>query len=316
VSEPKPSALQAELLRSALTLVGKKGFDHLLFIGDLAIGDYLAQRSRTVKKKLVQAVTTEGQCAALLAEGLKAVTIPAYDLTRQEKLKLALVAALAASIFKDGDVVLALVGRRPTAWPDSILLVTVGATGRKDDLERIGEGGNTWFGMLQDEHINNQVLGAVLDLALSIAVEGWEGHPIGTLFVVGDTAVVMEKSRQLTLNPFQGYSEAEKNLMNPDMRDALRNFAVLDGAFVIREDGVVLAAGRYLIFDEAQPLKVPLGLGARHMAAAGLTRETEAFAVVVSQTTGTVRVFRQGETVLELSPSSRRVGRVPPSRSS
>jgi DNA integrity scanning protein DisA with diadenylate cyclase activity len=260
-----------------------------------------------VRKKLVQAVTSDTQRAALQAAGLKAVTIPPYDLTRQEKLKLALVAGLTADLFKDGDVVLALVGRRPTSWPDSVLLVTVGAS-MKQDGERIGEGGNTWFGMLQDERINNQVLGSVLDLALAISVEGWEGHPIGTMFVIGDTAVVMEKSRQLTLNPFQGYSEAEKNLMNPDVRDALRNFAVLDGAFVIREDGVVLAAGRYLVFDEHQPLKVPLGLGARHMAAAGLTRETEAFAVVVSQTTGTVRVFRGGETVLELAPSNRRVG--------
>ena len=96
--------------------------------------------------------------------------------------------------------------------------------------------------------------------------------------------------------------------MNPEVRDALRNFAVLDGAFVIREDGVVLAAGRYLTFDEHEPLKVPLGLGARHMAAAGITRETETLAIVVSQTTGGVRVFRRGEIVLDFAPSERRVG--------
>jgi DNA integrity scanning protein DisA with diadenylate cyclase activity len=311
MADGKPTAQQNDLLRSAIALCGKRSFDRLLYIGDLSIEDYV-QRARGVKKKLVQAVTTEAQRAVVEASGLRAVTIPPYDLTRQEKLKLALVAALGAEMFKDGDVVLALVGRRPTSWPDSMLLVTIGASGQ--DGERIGEGGATWFGMLQDEHVSNQVLGQVLDLALSIAVEGWEGRPIGTMFVVGDTAVVLEKSRQLTLNPFQGYSEAEKNIMNPDVREALRNFAVLDGAFVIREDGVVLAAGRYLIFDEAQPLKVQLGLGARHMAAAGLSRETEAFAVVVSQTTGTVRVFRRGEIVLELAPSSRRVGATEPRR--
>src|SRR5262249_58148723 len=155
--------------------------------------------------------------------------------------------------------------------------------------------------------VSNQVLGSVLDLAISISVEGWEGHPIGTMFVIGDAPAVMEKSRQLTLNPFQGYSEDEKHLLNPEVRDALRNFAVLDGAFVLREDGVVLSAGRYLIFDEHEPLKVPLGLGARHMAAAGITRETEAVAVVISQTSGTVRVFRRGQLVLDLAPGSRRV---------
>jgi DNA integrity scanning protein DisA with diadenylate cyclase activity len=85
----------------------------------------------------------------------------------------------------------------------------------------------------------------------------------------------------------------------------LRAFAVLDGAFVLREDGVVLAAGRYLNFEE-KDVRVPLGLGSRHKAAAGMTHETEAIAVVVSQTSGAVRVFRHGRAVLELSSRIRR----------
>jgi DNA integrity scanning protein DisA with diadenylate cyclase activity len=115
----------------------------------------------------------------------------------------------------------------------------------------------------------------------------------------------MENSRPLSLNPFQGYSEDERNMMNPEVRRALRAFTALDGAFVLREDGVVQAAGRYLSFEE-KDLRVPLGLGARHMAAAGITRQTKALAIVVSQTSGTVRVFRQGRAVLELSPRIRR----------
>ena len=79
------------------------------------------------------------------------------------------------------------------------------------------------------------------------------------------------------------------------MRHALHAFAVLDGAFIVREDGVVVAAGRYLNFDEEKELDVPLGLGARHMAAAGISRDTEAIAIVVSQTSGSVRVFRRGK---------------------
>jgi DNA integrity scanning protein DisA with diadenylate cyclase activity len=47
------------------------------------------------------------------------------------------------------------------------------------------------------------------------------------------------------------------------VRDAIKNFAVLDGAFVIREAGVVLAASRCLTFDEAKDFRVPLGLGGR-----------------------------------------------------
>ena len=146
----------------------------------------------------------------------------------------------------------------------------------------------------------------LIELAVSVGVEGWEGRPVGALFVVGDSNTVMEKSRQLTLNPFQGYSEDEKNIMNPDVRHALHAFSVLDGAFIVREDGTVVAAGRYLNFDEEKELEVPLGLGARHMAAAGISRDTEAIAIVVSQTSGSVRVFRRGKAALELAPRARR----------
>ena len=76
--------------------------------------------------------------------------------------------------------------------------------------------------------------------------------------------------------------------------------------FIVREDGVVISAGRYLNFDEDQELDLPLGLGARHMAAAGISRDTQAIAIVVSQTSGSVRVFRHGKVALELAPRGRR----------
>ena len=66
------------------------------------------------------------------------------------------------------------------------------------------------------------VLERLIDLAVGIAVDGWEGRPLGTLLVVGDTAAVLEKSKQLTLNPFQGYSESEKNILDPEVRNAIR----------------------------------------------------------------------------------------------
>jgi DNA integrity scanning protein DisA with diadenylate cyclase activity len=179
--------------------------------------------------------------------------------------------------------------------PDSILVVTVG--------EEVQDGS---FGFLQAQGVSAAVFDALFDLAVRVGVEGWEGRPVGALFVVGDSATVMEKSRQLTLNPFQGYSEDERNIMNPEVRHALHAFAVLDGAFVMREDGVVVAAGRYLNFDRGREVDVPLGLGARHMAAAGISRDSDAIAIVVSQTSGSVRAFRQGKVALELAPRFRR----------
>jgi len=145
---------------------------------------------------------------------------------------------------------------------------------------------------------------ALVSLAMAIGHEGFEGHPIGTIFVLGDSTAVMEQSKQLTINPFGGISEAERNVLDPSIREALKNFAVLDGAFVIREDGVVLAAGRYL--QSEAKVELPLGLGARHAAAAAITVETNAVAISVSQSSGAVRVFKGGQAVLELQQVARR----------
>jgi DNA integrity scanning protein DisA with diadenylate cyclase activity len=129
---------------------------------------------------------------------------------------------------------------------------------------------------------------------------------VGALFVLGDATAVMERSRQLGINPFYGYSERERNLLDPEVREAVRAFTTLDGAMVIRDDGVVLAAGRYLEVTE-EDVKVQLGLAARHMAAAGITAATRATAFAVSQTTGVVRIFRNGHQTMKLAPARRRI---------
>ncbi len=286
---------QLDLIRAAIALASKPNVDHLLYVGDLPLPEELFRGHPRARKKLVQAVVGESQRAVVEASGIPVLPLPNYDLGRPEKLKIGLVSGIARGIYKEGDVVVGLLSRRPAAMPDSILIVTVGL-----------EEGDGSFGFLQAEGVSAGVTDALIDLAVSIGVEGWEGRPVGALFVVGDSNTTMEKSRQLTLNPFQGYSEDEKNIMNPDVRHALHAFAVLDGAFIVREDGVVIAAGRYLNFDEDQEVDVPLGLGARHMAAAGISRDSNAIAIVVSQTSGSVRVFRKGRVAMELAPRMRR----------
>jgi DNA integrity scanning protein DisA with diadenylate cyclase activity len=290
-----PTATQTEMIRAAVALASKPGIDHLLYVGDLLLPEEVFRGKPKARKKLVQAVVSPSQRAVVEAAGIPVLPLPEYDLGRTEKLKIALVSGIARGIYKEGDVVIGLLARKPATLPDSILVVTVGQE------EEDGS-----FGFLQAEGVSAGILDTLLELAVSIGVEGWEGRPVGALFVVGDSNKVMEKSRQLTLNPFQGYSEDDKNIMNPDVRHALHAFAVLDGAFVVREDGVVVAAGRYLNFDETQDVDVPLGLGARHMAAAGISRDTDAIAIVVSQTSGSVRVFRHGTAALELAPRVRR----------
>ena len=293
-----PTAMQADVIRSALALAARPTVDHLLYVGDLPLPEELFRGKPRARKRLVQAIVSESQRDVIEASGIPVLPLPDYDLGRPEKLKIALVSGIARGLYKEGDVIVGLLARKPASYPDSILVVTVGPE------EEDGA-----FGFLQTEKISAGVMDTLLELAVSVGVEGWEGRPVGALFVVGDSNTVMEKSRQLTLNPFQGYSEDEKNIMNPDVRHALHAFAVLDGAFVVREDGCVIAAGRYLNFDEEKELELPLGLGARHMAAAGISRDTEAIAIVVSQTSGSVRVFRRGKAALELAPRVRRARR-------
>jgi diadenylate cyclase len=152
----------------------------------------------------------------------------------------------------------------------------------------------------EERGVNTSTLKKVVELAVEIAREGREGRKIGTLFVVGDTDAVLERSRPLILDPLAGHPDESKSVRDPDMRETIKELAQLDGAFVVSDGGVVVSAARYL--DAASDnLDVPLGLGSRHMAAASISRQTGAVAVAVSESS-TVRLFDEGAVVAEVVP--------------
>lgn len=151
-----------------------------------------------------------------------------------------------------------------------------------------------------------EVVRSLLDIAVDLGREGREGDPVGALFVMGDADKVLRHSRPMTFDPFRGYSEREKNITNPDIREGIKEVALMDGAFIIQDDGVVLTAGRYISSD-VKGLMLPKGLGARHVAAASITKNTRAIALAVSETSGTVRAFKRGEIVLRVDPPRRRL---------
>jgi DNA integrity scanning protein DisA with diadenylate cyclase activity len=286
-----------EFLRAILTLAGRGQVDHLLFVSDVPLtAEDL--RGRRIKSKILYALPTEKVVDRLRKKGFRAVTIPPYDFSRMEKAKVAVVAGLGAGQLKEGEIVLCAVARTNSRHVDTVLRLRIGQSlDERAPIESLN----------LPAEFNSQVVESILSLALAVGHQGFEGHPIGTIFVVGDTARVMEMSRQLTINPFHGLPESERNVIDPRISEALKNFSVLDGAFVIREDGVVLAAGRYLQPSADPDALLPLGLGARHAAAAAITRSTSAVSVTVSQSSGTVRVFRGGEMVLELHQVARRM---------
>ena len=152
------------------------------------------------------------------------------------------------------------------------------------DLKRIGK------------NIPVDLLFLTVNLAMEIGLEGREGAAVGTIFVVGDTEKVLELSKSMIFNPFLGYPESERNVFDPKVQESIKELSLIDGAFIIRNDGVVISAGRFLHAGagKSTPIK---GLGARHAAAAAISLHTNAIAVTVSESTGTVRIFSGGKAV-------------------
>jgi diadenylate cyclase len=148
--------------------------------------------------------------------------------------------------------------------------------------------------------VNNRTLRRVVNLAVEIAREGREGRKIGTLFVVGDSEAVLERSRPMILDPLYGHPHESKRIEDPNVRETLKELAQLDGAFLVSDEGTVLSAARY-IDAVSDHLELPLGLGSRHVAAASVSSRTDAVAVAVSESS-TVRMFDDGELVAEIVP--------------
>ena len=186
----------------------------------------------------------------------------------------------------------------------SVVCVT-GPDGRRLDSITITKPEAHFRAMLSEKNkrgmdiVRPAVVLRILSLAVEIAAEGREAHPVGTMFVVGDARNVLRHAQQLVLNPFHGYSKNIRNVLDPSMAETMKEFAMIDGAFVVQGDGTVLSAGTYLL-PKAAPPGLPSGLGARHQTAAAITAHTLAMAITVSQSTGTVTVFRNGVIVFTL----------------
>ena len=142
--------------------------------------------------------------------------------------------------------------------------------------------------------VKAEVVERVLAIATELAVEGREGHPVGCLFVLGNSDEIIEYTKPLILNPFYGYKDEDRNILNPFMDETVKELSSIDGAFIIRGDGVLISAGS-LIHAPDYTHNLPSGLGSRHAAAASITQVEDCLCVVVSGSTGQVTLFRRGE---------------------
>jgi len=148
------------------------------------------------------------------------------------------------------------------------------------------------------DNISSEIIETVIDLALEISREGREGKKVGTAFIIGNKDI-LQYTKQLIMNPFLGYPEENRKITDPRMKETLKEFAQLDGVFIIEDNGTILSAGTYLDIDTTR-LEIPEGLGTRHRCCAAITHNTDAIAVLVSETGGRVKVFKKGKMVMIL----------------
>lgn len=201
------------------------------------------------------------------------------------------------NIRRNGDVVwIAWINkaiRDPKGHITEVLCIGHDITDRKRTGEvRIST--DTWKDqVVSDTDVREEVFDSVFHISTEISIEGREGKAVGTTFLIGDTKNVLAKSRQIMLNAFEGHVPEMRMVTNPDLKENIKEFAQLDGAFVITGDGFIEASGRYITVDSSK-VTLPKGMGTRHNSVAAITSVTKAVGIVVSQSGGGSRSSRTG----------------------
>jgi len=281
--------LMVEMACNAVKKTKSKG---VLLYADL-IEDYegLAKIGEEKEVDLILAIKDETSLQEALSFFDKVLRIPDLPLGRINQIKMAIIQALSKGLVQKGDKWICLSGMPQSKALDNLLILEFGKEFEilsSSDLPVISE------------IVRPEVFETVLNLALEISAEGKEGRkPVGTIFVLGRHDEVMKFSHPMVINPFQGYPEEERNILDHRLKETVKEFSSIDGAFIFRDDGVILAAGRHLDAS-GENIEIPLGLGSRHRAAAGITRLTDALAIVISEETGGVRIFHHGKIFMEI----------------
>ena len=213
------------------------------------------------------------------------IQVRSFSSQRMAQLRSAILVALTRGIIAFTDRICCVGGMTSSNQFDTLVVV---------DIER--EFQTLLTGQTADllpADVKPEVLERVIAVATELAVEGREGRPVGCLFVVGDNEKVEKLTKPLVLNPFYGYKEEDRNILDPFMDETVKEFSSIDGAFVIRGDGVVESAGSLIQATDSNHA-LPSGLGSRHAAAAAISVAANCISIVVSSSTGQVTLFRRG----------------------
>jgi diadenylate cyclase len=252
------------------------------FVGGIEPGAWFPKtKTILVTRNHVEIDESEGSPAPPHCE---VVQVRSFSTQRMAQLRSAMFVALTRGVINFNDRICCVGGIAGSNQFDTVVIV---------DVEREFQTLLGGHADLLPPDVKPEVLERVIGVAMELGVEGREGRPVGCLFVVGDTSSVERLTKPLVLNPFYGYKEEDRNILNPFMDETVKEFSSLDGAFVIRGDGVVVSAGSLLQAADNEH-QLPSGLGSRHAAAAAVSVATECVSIVVSSSTGQVTLFRRG----------------------
>ena len=257
----------------------------IVVFGDTFIGGIQPGVLRSKRKTILVTRTALEISEPSDKEFSETIQVRSFSNQRLAQLRSAMLVALTRGVVKFTDRICCVGGITGSNQFDTLVVV---------DIER--EFQTLLTGSTADllpEDVKPEVLERVIAVATELAVEGREGRPVGCLFVVGDDDKVSSLSKPLVLNPFFGYKEEDRNILNPFMDETVKEFSSIDGAFIIRGDGVVESAGS-LIQATDSTHELPSGLGSRHAAAAAISVATNCISIVVSSSTGQVTLFRRG----------------------
>jgi len=271
------------MLREAERVAEGAGCGALMVFGDTFVGGIEAG---TLQPKLKTILVTRNliEAGQDLHEFAETIQVRSFSNQRLAQMRSAMLVGLTRGIISFNDRVCCIGGITGSNQFDTLVVV---------DVEREFQTLLTGHAALLPQDVKPEVLERVIAVATELAVEGREGRPVGCLFVVGDTPKVEKLIKPLVLNPFYGYKEEDRNILNPFMDETIKEFSSIDGAFVIRGDGVVLSAGSLIQATDSDHA-LPSGLGSRHAAAAAISVASDCISIVVSSSTGQVNLFRRG----------------------
>ena len=287
---PKKTAVSQAVLEGALNIAKNCNVNILvLFIDGLNQNCELDQLNFNGPLEIILVARTNENFKRAKTYTKKVVQIPEVQLSRMGQIKMSVMLALSKHYLEPNDQFVYLTGLA-TGHLDTLMLMEVGK--EYEIFQSVNEPPLT-------ERIKRAVFERVLSLALQLAAEGREGKPIGAIFVIGDAKEVTKNCRQNIINPFKGYTEKECNILSETMSETIKEFSSIDGAFIIKGNGAIISAGTYLL-PKIVTEDLPQGLGARHVASAAITAATHSIAITISESTGSVRIWRQGRLITEI----------------